>query len=141
MQLGDYIQLWYKTYKEPYHEITTRNVQWTYIRVHIQPSQIGQMQISQITAYDIQNFFNELLDHGNKSKLLHGSKKGKGLSAWTVKKIRSLLINAFNYCIKDNLRNDNPVIETSNISIPKIKYEPFSLAQQKLFLKKQKNIG
>lgn len=139
-KLKDYIRIWYKTFKEPYHALTTRNVQWTYINVHIYPSSLGNMYMDEISTEDAQNFFNDLLDHGNKSKLKNCNNAGTGLSGWTVKKIRMLLINVFNDCIlKDKLRLDNPIKNTSNINIQIMKYEPFSLHQQKIFLKATKN--
>lgn len=84
---GTYIYNWYMIYKYPKHQATTRNVSLTYINVHIRPSNLGRKFIKNLTTQDIQEFLSELMQSGNRS-ILKTNKKG--LSNWTVSKIRTL---------------------------------------------------
>lgn len=86
---GTYIYNWYMIYKYPKHQATTRNVSLTYINVHIRPSNLGRKFIKNLTTQDIQEFLSELMQSGNRS-ILKTNKKG--LSNWTVSKIRTLII-------------------------------------------------
>lgn len=132
--LGEYVKYWYRTYKESRHALTTRQVQWSYINVHIVPSFIGGKFLYTVTTADIQEFFNELLDHGNKGVLINHQTKGNPLSTWTVQKIRMLLISMYNQAIKDGICSKNPAKDTEPISVKTLKIEPFTKEQQKLFL-------
>lgn len=131
--LKDWITYWYKTYKETKHALTTQQVQKTYIRCHIVPG-IGNYYIDEIDTATIQQFLNELLIKGNKSKLKNCNKEGYPLASWTVKKIRSLLMTAFEVAVRDDLISYNPVENTEPITVQTLKVAYFTPEQQKLFL-------
>lgn len=133
---GTYMLDWYMIYKYPKHAITTRNVCLTYINVHIRPSNIGKKYIRNITTMDIQKFFAYLLTDGNKSIL---KTNDKGLSNWTVNKIRALIISCFNQAIREGIVKENVASYTENIKIINPPKRVFSKEQQQIFLKDAQN--
>lgn len=86
IKLGDYVEYWYKTYKQPKHEKSTIAVQLNYIRTHIKNSVLGNMNLTSVRTSDIQNFIKTLLKYGNKCKLKNLRTNGQGLASSTVKK-------------------------------------------------------
>ncbi len=115
MNLGDYIEYWYKTYKLPKHAKSTVEVALNHIKTHIQLSELGRMELVNIRTQDIQKFLTELLLYGNKCKLKNMKTYGKPLSHWTVQKIRQLLISAFTQAIREGIILRNHAIESSII--------------------------
>lgn len=133
---GTYIYNWYMVYKYPKHQATTRNVSLTYINVHIRPSNLGRKFIKNLTTRDIQEFLSELMQSGNRS-ILKTDKKG--LSNWTVSKIRTLIIASLNQAVRENLIKDNVASYTENIKILAAPKNVFTKEQQILFLNNSKN--
>lgn len=131
--VAEWINLWYKTYKENKHAQTTKQVQETYIRCHIIPN-MGNMFIHNIKPHDVQAFLNTLLKEGNKSKLKHSDSQGKPLAAWTVKKIRALLLASFEIAVRDGLIEENPVRKTEPIIVQTLQVAYFTPNQQNIFL-------
>ena len=127
---GTYIYNWYMIYKYPKHQATTRNVSLTYINVHIRPSNLGRKFIKNLTTRDIQEFLSELMQSGNRS-ILKTDKKG--LSNWTVSKIRTLIIASLNQAVRENLIKDNVASYTENIKILAAPKNVFTKEQQILF--------
>lgn len=138
LTFGNYIYEWYMTYKFPKHQITTRNVCLTYINIHIKPSRLGRLYLKNVKTKEIQQFLSELFINGNKS-ILKASNKARGLSPWTVKKIRSLIIAALNQAVHEHLITENVAFYTENIKIFNAPKRIFSLKEQKLFLNDAKN--
>lgn len=132
--LGDWITHWYSTFKEIKHSPTTRTVQQTYINVHIVPN-IGGLFLQRVQTVDIQRFLNNLATSGNRSKLKHANNYGQPLSSWTVKKIRQLLIAAFEAAIREGIILKNPVRDTEAITVQTLQIAYFTFEQQKAFLK------
>ena len=128
---GNYILEWYMIYKYPKHQITTRNVCLTYINVHIKNSNIGKKYMRNLTTLDIQKFLSNLLQNGNKS-ILNITKKG--LSNWTVNKIRALIIACLSQAIREGYIKDNVATYTENIKIVSKPKRIFSKEQQQKFL-------
>ncbi|WP_196600435.1 site-specific integrase [Pectinatus frisingensis] len=135
MSLGDYMLNWYMLYKYQHHAETTRNVQLVYINVHIRPSRLGHIALSEIRTIDIQKFLNQLLINGNKSHLKNNKSTGKGLGEWAVKKIRALIISALKRAAKEHLINSNYAEDTEPIPIPITQHYIFSVKQQQLFFR------
>ena len=133
---GNYMYNWYMIYKYPKHEITTRNVCLTYINIHVRPSNIGRKFIKNLSTRDIQEFLSNLLQYGNKSILCT---KKKGLSNWTVNKIRSLIIACLNQAVRENIVKENVASYTENIKIINVPKNVFTKEQQVLFLNNSKN--
>lgn len=133
--VGEWVEYWYITYKEPKHALTTRQVQWTYINCHIKPL-IGDMLLNQVKTYHIQNMINYLQKEGNRTKLKHSNGYGKPLAAWTVKKIRAMLLAAFDVAVREKLIEKNPVRETEPITVQTLQVAYFTPKQQELFLEK-----
>lgn len=131
--VGEWVQYWYETYKSSKHADTTRQVQGTYINCHIRPH-IGELYVHLTKASDIQVFLNYLQREGNQSRLKHTNAKGKPLASWTVKKIRALLIAAFDAAIKEKLIAENPARNTDPITVQTLKVAYFTPLQQKKFL-------
>ena len=127
---GTYILDWYMIYKYPKHAITTRNVCLTYINIHIKQSNIGKKFIQNITTLDIQKFLSFLIEAGNKSIL---KKDNKGLSNWTVNKIRALIISCFNQAVREGIIKENVASYTESIKIINTPKRVFTKEQQQLF--------
>ena len=56
MLLREYIRYWYETYRYPKHSPTTANTCMNTIRSHIAPSELGNMEISEIRPKHVQIF-------------------------------------------------------------------------------------
>ncbi len=131
--IGELVPYWYENYKRNKHSPTTTQVQLVYIKLHIVP-QLGSYYLHQLKTIDVQKFINFLSKEGNRSKLKYSSNFGKPLSAWTIKKIRALLLAAMNAAVREGLIEKNPVIDTEAIPVPTIKMGYFTPTQQKEFL-------
>lgn len=136
--LGAWIKHWYSTYKEIKHSPTTRTVQLAYINIHIVPN-IGDLFLQRVQTVDIQRFLNDLATSGNRSKLKHANNYGQPLSSWTVKKIRQLLIAAFEAAIREGIVFKNPVRDTEPIPVQTLHIAYFTFEQQKAFLQATEN--
>lgn len=108
----------------------------TYINIHVRPSNIGRRFIQNLSTRDIQEFLSNLLQYGNKSILCT---KKKGLSNWTVNKIRSLIISCLNQAVRENIVKENVASYTENIRIINVPKNVFTKEQQVLFLNNSKN--
>ena len=105
MNVGDYVEYWYNTYRITRHAPSTAALARNYIRVHIQPSELGQMEITKARTVHYQIFLRDLLLHGNKCKLPSLGTYGQPLSSWTVTKIRQILIPPdAGPCVKESSR-------------------------------------
>lgn len=131
--VAEWVQEWYKIYKEIKHAPTTRQVQKTYIRCHIIP-RIGHLSLHQVTTIQVQEMLNTLQREGNQTRLKYSHQKGKPLAAWTVKKIRALLMSAFEIAVRDGLIDRNPVRNTEPINVQTLNVAYFTHTQQRLFL-------
>lgn len=131
--VGEWVPKWYGTYKELTHAITTRQVQWTYINIHIIPH-IGHFTVAEFTRTNAQDFFNLLRTSGNRSKLKHNDTAGKPLSAWTVKKIRALLVAAFEDAIKEKIIKENVIKQTDGINVKALTVAFFTARQEDIFI-------
>lgn len=129
----EWVEHWYTTYKEMKHAPTTRQVQKTYINCHINPL-IGNMYIHQVEPEHVQNMLNYLQREGNQSKLKYSNCHGKPLAAWTVKKIRSLLLASFDRAVNEGIILNNPVRKTEPIQVQTLQVAYFTPIQQKQFL-------
>ena len=135
MKVKEYIDYWYYTYIFVNQSPSTAAVNQSHINVHIKPSKLGDMEISQVTMRDAQEFLTELLIHGNKCKIHSINSYGKPLSHWTVRKIRQILIKAFAFAVKENIISTNPILDTVPIVIQPSTVHPFTLEEQRRFLK------
>lgn len=131
--VSEWVTNWYKTYKEPKHAFTTRQVQWVYINHHIIPH-LGDKYLHKLETVDIQQFLNEISATGNLTKLKNSTLPGTSLSAWTVKKIRALLIAAFDVAVREEIILKNPARETEPIPVQTLRCAFFSPEQQEKFL-------
>lgn len=133
ISFGDYIFKWYMLYKYQHHAETTRNVQLVYINVHIKPSNLGHMILSDVRTIHIQKFLNQLFINGNKTHLKNNISAGKGLGNWAVKKIRALIISALKQANKEHLIAENYAEDTEPIPTPIMHTYIFSIKQQQIF--------
>ena len=139
MNLGNFVNYWYRTYKMPKHAQSTSDVQLSYISTHLMPSTLGEMDINDIRTSDIQKFLGQLLMFGNKSKLKSLKCYGKPLSFWTVQKIRQLLISAYRQALKENIVAHNFAADTDPIPKPVKHNIVFSTEHQQRFLAATRN--
>ena len=102
--LGDWLDLWYQSYKKP----TLRpNTQMSYERriyQHIIPA-LGNIQMDKLTTNDIQRFYSELKKDG---RLLRTELYGEGLSDQTIRGIHTTLHAALDKAVAEKLILRNP---------------------------------
>lgn len=134
MTIGDYVEYWYNTYRCMRHAPTTAALIQSDIRIHIQPSELGQMDIADARTVDYQIFLRDLLTHGNKSRLASLNTYGKPLSPHTVTKIRQILIAAGKWAMREGLIERNYAEETEGVPIAKHYASVFSIEDQRKFL-------
>ena len=139
MLVKNYVYYWYNTFAKINQTTTTIQITENNIRTHIAPSALGHMEITKVQLKDLQSFLIELLTHGNKCPLHNIHSYGKPLSHWTVRKIRQILINAFQLAVKETLIPYNYATDTTPISVPMSTVIPFTIIQQKKILNITRN--
>ncbi len=139
MNVGDYVDYWYNTYRIIRHAPTTAELIKNYIRVHIKPSELGQMEMSEAKGIDYQIFLRNLLLSGNKNRLPSLNTYGQPLSRHTVSKIRQILVAAGNWAVKEGIIPRNFADETEFIPIKKGFSSIFSIENQRAFLRYTRN--
>lgn len=130
MKLKEYTTYWYETYKKPKHQGTTRHTYQSYIKKYINNNSLGEKNIEEISLKELQQYLTELKMRG---------KQGKPLSAWTMIKIRQILISVFSMAKKEKLLQYNIAEETEPIPVPWERKTIFMPEAQKTFLKKTRN--
>ncbi len=135
MNVGDYVEYWYDTYRIIRHAPSTIQLIKNYIRVHIKPSPLGQMEMADAKGIDYQIFLRNLLTSGNKNKLQSLNTFGQPLSRHTVSKIRQILVAACNWAVKEEIIPRNYAAETEFIPVRKSMSSVFSVENQRLFLR------
>ena len=88
--LGDWLDLWYRSYKKPNLRPNTQMSYERRIYQHITPA-LGSIQIDQLTTNDIQQFYARLKKNG---RLLRSELYGEGLSDQTLRGIHTPLHSA-----------------------------------------------
>ena len=139
MNVGEYVEYWYNTYRITRHAPSTAALVKNYIRVHIQPSELGQMEITEARTVHYQIFLRDLLLHGNKCKLPSLGTYGQPLSSWTVTKIRQILIAAGRWAVREGIIPRNYAEETEPIPIAQTTASVFTLDSQRKFLQYTRN--
>lgn len=140
MKVGDYVYYWYNTYRIIRHAPSTAEYINNTIRVHIQDSDLGRMEITEAKAIDYQIFLRNLLLNGNKNKLESMKHTyGNPLSPRTVSKIRQLLVAASGLAVKEELIPKNYAAETELIPVKKGLSSVFSIENQRMFLRYTRN--
>lgn len=139
MNVGEYIEYWYNTYRIIRHAPSTVTVIKNYINTHIIPSSLGKMDIREAKTVDYQIFLRDLLMHGNKCKLPSINSYEKPLSCWTVAKIRQLLISALKWAVREGIIDHNYAEDTESIPINKTTTSVFSVENQRKFLRYTRN--
>ena len=134
MNVGEYVEYWYNTYRITRHAPSTAALARNCIRVHIQPSELGQMEITEARTVHYQIFLRDLLLHGNKCKLASLNIFGQPLSCWTVAKIRQLLISAGKWAVRERIIERNYAEDTEPIPITRTTTSVFSIENQRNFL-------
>lgn len=139
MLIGDFVEYWYNTFRVMRHAPSTVALARNYINIHIKPSALGQMDITEAKTVDYQVFLRDLLMSGNKSTLPSLNTYGQPLSHWTVIKIRQMLIAACRWAIQEGIIVRNYAEETEPIPVRKSNTSVFSMDNQREFLKYTRN--
>ncbi len=106
--LKDFIEKWFNEYKINTGSIGTRNNYKSRINTHIIP-QLGHLRLNQLTNIDVQNFYNNLINSGQKPS--------------SAKKIIEALSNCLRYAQKNKLIYSLPTdIIRIPVEKPKIKF-------------------
>ena len=134
MKFKDYILYWHNTYRAQKQSRNTAAGIRSNIRVHIDPSDLGNMEIENISVSDVQSFLAELLMYGNKSKIINMKCYGRPLAKSTVVKIRQILIASLQQAVKEKLISSNPALDTEPIPLKSGHTSFFSMEAQQEFL-------
>ena len=102
--LGDWLDLWYQSYKKPNLRPNTQMSYERRIYQHIIPA-LGNIQMDKLTTNDIQQFYSELKRGG---RLLRAELYGEGLSDQTVRGIHTTLHAALDKAVTEKLILRNP---------------------------------
>ena len=112
--IGELVEIWFTTFQEPGQYETTRLVSRGLIKNHIQPY-IGQTAVQKMTRIRLQQYFNTLQSAGSVKHCNFQGKitdKTRPLSHSVTKKIRALLVAAFDFAIEEKIITTNIVRET-----------------------------
>ena len=102
--LGDWLDLWYQSYKKPNLRPNTQMSYERRIYQHIIPT-LGNIQMDKLTTSDIQQFCAKLKQGG---RLLRTELYGEGLSDQTVRGIHTTLHAALDKAVAEKLLLRNP---------------------------------
>jgi len=102
--LGDWLDLWYQSYKKPNLRPNTQMSYERRIYQHIVPA-LGNIQMDKLTSNDIQRFYTELKQSG---RLLRADIYGEGLSDQTIRGIHTTLHAALDKAVTERLIFRNP---------------------------------
>nr|WP_325213556.1 site-specific integrase [uncultured Oscillibacter sp.] len=102
--LGDWLDLWYQTYKKSNLRPNTQMSYERRIYQHIIPA-LGNIQMDKLTTNDIQQFYAKLKQGG---RLLRTELYGEGLSDQTVRGIHTTLHAALDKAVAEKLLFRNP---------------------------------
>lgn len=102
--LGDWLDLWYQSYKKPNLRPNTQMSYERRIYQHI-ISALGNIQMDKLTTHDIQQFYSELKKNG---RLLRAELYGGGLSDQTIRGIHTTLHAALDKAVTEKLILRNP---------------------------------
>lgn len=139
MKSKEYVLYWYNTYRLPRQQKTTQLVNMSLIRNHIVGSDVGEMELADVTTRDIQEFLTEELLHGKKTVLKNLDLRGTSLSPHTIIKLRQLLIAMFRQAAKENLVLCNVAENTEPLPLPWHDSAVFTPESQRKFLAAAKN--
>ncbi len=102
--LGDWLDLWYQSYKKPNLRPNTQMSYERRIYQHIIPT-LGNTQLDKLTTANIQQFYAQLKQGG---RLLRAELYGEGLSDQTVRGIHTTLHSALDKAVVEKLIFRNP---------------------------------
>ncbi len=102
--LGDWLDIWYQTYKKSNLRPNTQMSYERRIYQHIIPA-LGNIQIDKLTINDIQQFYAKLQQGG---RLLRTELYGEGLSDQTVRGVHTTLHAALDKAVAEKLLFRNP---------------------------------
>lgn len=130
---------WYETYRMPHQQRNTQLSCISLIKNHIICSTLGDKDIVNITARDIQIFLNEERLHGNRKQFNRLFEEGRPMSAHSMIKIRQLIIAAFKQAVKEDIVRRNIAEDTEPIPLPWRDSPVFTPENQRKFLAYTKN--
>lgn len=102
--LGDWLNLWYQSYKKPSLRPNTQISYERRIYQHIIPA-LGSIQLDKLTTSNIQQFYTELKQGG---RLIRTELYGEGLSDQTVRSIHTTFHAALDKAVSEKLLFRNP---------------------------------
>jgi len=102
--LGDWLDLWYQSYKKANLRPNTQMSYERRIYQHIIPA-LGNIQMDKLTANNLQQFYSELKKSG---RLLRAELYGEGLSDQTIRGIHTTLHAALDKAVAEKLILCNP---------------------------------
>lgn len=143
LNLATWITTWCNAYAKPNIKQSTYESYMQQIRCHIIP-ELGGILLKRLTTTDIQCFYNNLLEHGNKAKVQDPETgdmvdKGGGLAPSTIVRIHNILNEALEQAKAENKILVNPVAATKPPRPEKKEMKVLSQDQVGIFLEKSKD--
>ena len=139
MKLKDYILYWFRMYRMPRQRPSTQESMLSIIEKHINVSKLGDMDLTEITTKDVQEFLTEQFLTGNRGHLKHRDLRGQPLSAHTIVKMRQILISMFRQAVNEDMVSKNVAEFTTRISLPWHESSVFTPEMQRQILERAKN--
>lgn len=123
MRLGEWLQIWLKTFKKKKLKARTYDTYESQINAHVIPS-LGNIALKDLTSFHIQVFYNKLCD--------------EGLSSATIRKIHQIINSALDKAQEQRMIHFNPA---ESVELPPLEQKPvkaFSREEQAIFFEAAK---
>lgn len=124
--LGEWMDRWLTEYKKPVLAPSTYESYHTLTRVHIKPA-LGSVPLAKLQANMLQGFYNEKLESGR-----HDGKGG--LSSRAVRYLHTIVRQALQQAVKENLITRNVADATSPPSVKNKQMRPLAETELLTFL-------
>jgi len=139
MQFRDYVWYWYTTYRQHRQQKTTQAVFISMIQGHIMTSSLGQMELESVRTADVQAFLLHERMKGCRVHFKTYDKRDTPLSAFTVTRLRQLLIAVFRQAMKEGIVQQNAAEGTEPVPLPWRDAPVFTAENQRKFLMATRN--
>lgn len=143
LTLGEWLDSWLEDYKKDSLKISTYDSYHRLIETHIKKG-LGSTKLVKLQTNDIQKFYKDRLENGRKRKLEieqeDGSKLTKtNLSTRTIRYLHTILQEALDQAVKENLIYSNPAANTVLPRQVSKEIQPLTTEQVQTFLESIKD--
>jgi len=116
LTLGEWMDTWLEDYKKDSLKLSTYDSYCRLIKTHIKPK-LGGLKIINIKTNDLQKFYKDRLENGRKNPIITKNEDGTEvknykLSTRTVKYLHTILQEALDQAVNENIIYSNPATNT-----------------------------